>query len=60
MTVAVPEPEPSAVPLVGALPVDVPLAEVKRTLVGVHSFEETIHTKFEELVELGFLKLKPS
>ena len=30
MTVAVPEPEPSAVPLVGALPVDVPLAEVTR------------------------------
>mmetsp|Transcript_10049 Transcript_10049/g.14333 ORF Transcript_10049/g.14333 Transcript_10049/m.14333 type:complete len:84 (+) Transcript_10049:220-471(+) len=30
----------------------------KRTLVSVSRFEEFIHTHFEELVSLGYLKLK--
>lgn len=30
----------------------------KRTLISVSRFEETIHTQFEELINLGYLKLK--
>ena len=30
----------------------------KRTLVGIHRFEESIHSKFEDLVSLGYIKVK--
>lgn len=30
----------------------------KKTVIGIHRFEESIHKKFEELVNLGYLKLK--
>ena len=30
----------------------------KKTLLGIHRFEELIHTEFEKLVGIGFLKLK--
>jgi len=30
----------------------------KKTLLGIHRFEELIHAEFEKLVSLGFLKLK--
>jgi len=32
----------------------------KKTLIGVHRFEELIHAEFEKLVGMGFLKLKES
>jgi len=30
----------------------------KKTLLGIHRFEEQIHHEFEKLVGMGFLKLK--
>jgi len=32
----------------------------KKTTVGIHRFEDLIHKEFQELVEMGYLKLKPS
>jgi len=32
----------------------------KKTTVGIHRFEDLIHKEFQELVEMGYLKLKPN